>query len=99
MNKERRIGIMGGTFNPVHYAQLLLAESAREQFSLDRVIFIPSGFPYMKVILLTLLFALSFEPVGIVIIPESRLSYPKYAIYLPSPISYTQFRYGSITPS
>lgn len=46
--KERRIGIMGGTFNPVHYAHLLLAESAREQFQLDRVIFIPTGFPYMK---------------------------------------------------
>ena len=48
MTRERKIGIMGGTFNPVHYAQLLLAESAREQFGLDRVIFIPNGFPYMK---------------------------------------------------
>lgn len=45
---ERRIGIMGGTFNPIHYAHLLLAESAREQYQLDRVIFIPTGIPYMK---------------------------------------------------
>ena len=48
MNQERKIGLMGGTFNPVHYAQLLLAESAREQYALDRVIFIPSGYPYLK---------------------------------------------------
>lgn len=40
---------MGGTFNPIHYAHLLLAENAREQFGLDRIIFIPSGQPYMKV--------------------------------------------------
>ena len=46
--KSRKIGIMGGTFNPIHNAHLLLAENAREQFGLDRIIFIPSGQPYMK---------------------------------------------------
>ena len=46
--KNRKIGIMGGTFNPIHNAHLLLAENAREQFGLDRIIFIPSGQSYMK---------------------------------------------------
>lgn len=43
-----RIGIMGGTFNPVHMGHLLLAEAAREAFSLDEVWFVPTGYSYMK---------------------------------------------------
>lgn len=44
----RRIGIMGGTFNPIHNGHLAIAERAREQFSLEKVLFMPSGVPYMK---------------------------------------------------
>lgn len=44
----RNIGIMGGTFNPIHMGHLIIAEKAREQFCLDEVIFLPSGIPYMK---------------------------------------------------
>ena len=46
--EKRRIGIIGGTFNPIHNAHLFVAECAREQFELDRVIFIPSGESYFK---------------------------------------------------
>jgi len=44
----RRIGIFGGSFDPVHYGHLLLAENAREQARLDRVFFVPAGLPPHK---------------------------------------------------
>lgn len=51
MNKPencKKIGIMGGTFNPVHIGHLLMAEYAREDVGLDMVMFIPTGMSYMK---------------------------------------------------
>ena len=39
---------MGGTFNPIHNGHLILAESAYEQFHLDKIIFLPSGNPPHK---------------------------------------------------
>ncbi|MCF8011208.1 MAG: nicotinate-nucleotide adenylyltransferase [Clostridiales bacterium] len=44
----KRLAIMGGTFDPVHYGHLVAAEGARHEFQLDRVIFIPSGRPPHK---------------------------------------------------
>ena len=42
------LGIMGGTFDPIHIGHLVTAEEARQQFSLDYVIFIPAGVPPHK---------------------------------------------------
>lgn len=44
----KRIGIMGGTFNPIHIGHLLLAEWALDEARLDEVWIIPTGSPYMK---------------------------------------------------
>lgn len=43
-----RIGIYGGSFNPIHMAHLMLAECCREQLRLDRVMLIPAGRPPNK---------------------------------------------------
>ncbi|MDB5389712.1 MAG: nadD [Planctomycetaceae bacterium] len=43
-----RLGLYGGTFDPVHLGHLILAETCREQCRLDRVIFIPAGVPPHK---------------------------------------------------
>ncbi len=47
-NIVARIGLYGGSFNPVHIAHLVLAEEACTQLELDRVIFIPAKFPPHK---------------------------------------------------
>ena len=46
--KNKKVGIMGGTFNPIHLGHLILAEAAYEAYDLDEVLFVPSGRSYMK---------------------------------------------------
>jgi nicotinate-nucleotide adenylyltransferase len=43
-----RLGVMGGTFDPIHYGHLVTAEEALHQFRLDGVVFVPTGRPWMK---------------------------------------------------
>jgi nicotinate-nucleotide adenylyltransferase len=50
MKRRKRIGILGGTFNPIHLGHLLIAQDAMEQLRLDRVRFIPSAAPPHKTV-------------------------------------------------
>jgi nicotinate-nucleotide adenylyltransferase len=48
VRKTLRLGIMGGTFDPIHFGHLVTAEEALVQFNLDRVVFMPTGQPVRK---------------------------------------------------
>jgi len=46
--EPKRLGVMGGTFDPIHAGHLVTAEEALWQFRLDEVLFVPTGRPWMK---------------------------------------------------
>jgi len=43
-----KLGVLGGTFDPIHYGHLYIAEAARKTIGLDEIIFIPTGIPWLK---------------------------------------------------
>lgn len=43
-----RLGVMGGTFDPIHYGHLVAASGAASAFELDKVLFVPTGEPWQK---------------------------------------------------
>ncbi|MDI2097832.1 nicotinate-nucleotide adenylyltransferase [Ruicaihuangia caeni] len=46
--RRPRIGVMGGTFDPIHHGHLVAASEVQQHFDLDEVIFVPTGEPWMK---------------------------------------------------
>ncbi len=47
-DRRIKVGISGGTFDPIHYGHLIAAENVRERFELDKIVFIPVGLPSHK---------------------------------------------------
>jgi nicotinate-nucleotide adenylyltransferase len=47
--RERRVGIMGGTFDPIHHGHLVAASEVSDLCQLDEVVFVPTGQPWQKV--------------------------------------------------
>jgi nicotinate-nucleotide adenylyltransferase len=48
VTETRRLGVMGGTFDPIHNGHLVAASEVASQFDLDEVVFVPSGQPWQK---------------------------------------------------
>lgn len=48
VSRARRVGVMGGTFDPIHVGHLVTAEHARRAFDLEEVLFVPAGRPWQK---------------------------------------------------
>jgi nicotinate-nucleotide adenylyltransferase len=48
MSGPKRLGVMGGTFDPIHHGHLVTAEAALWAFGLAEVVFVPTGQPWMK---------------------------------------------------
>jgi len=48
INGRRRIGVMGGTFDPIHHGHLVAGSEVAHTFALDEVVFVPTGEPYHK---------------------------------------------------
>ena len=48
MTPARRLGVMGGTFDPVHHGHLVAASEVQSAFDLDEVVFVPTGRPWQK---------------------------------------------------
>jgi nicotinate-nucleotide adenylyltransferase len=83
-----RVAVLGGSFNPIHYGHLLLADDILEQLGLDRVLFVPAAAPPHKAATLLAPPADRFEMVRLAIADHPRFSVSDLELRRPGP-SYT----------
>lgn len=88
LEPTKRIGLYGGTFDPVHFGHLLMATQALEQLDLDQVIFIPAAQNPHKPDTITAPASLRIEMLAAAIAPEPRFTLDTIETDAPPP-SYT----------
>ena len=80
-----RIGIYGGTFDPIHYAHLILAREALEQLQLDEIIFVPAALSPHKLEQEPTAAAIRAEMLSAAIRDEPRFSLDELELRRPPP--------------
>jgi len=83
-----RVAVLGGSFNPIHYGHLLLADDILEQLGLDRVLFVPAAAPPHKPATLLAPAADRFEMVRLAVADHPRFAASDLELLRPGP-SYT----------
>lgn len=83
-----RVGVLGGSFNPIHYGHLLLADEVLETLGLDRLLFVPAASPPHKAAIQLAPAADRFEMVRLAIAGHPRFAVSDLELRRPGP-SYT----------
>ncbi len=82
---RNRVGLFGGTFNPIHVGHLRVAEEALRQFGLSKVIFLPTGHPPHKEVAEGVPGELRYEMVRLAIQGRPGLEVSRYELDCPGP--------------
>lgn len=83
--RVRKIGIYGGTFDPVHHAHLILAREALEQLELEQIIFVPAAISPHKLDRVPTSAAARVQMLAAAIAGESRFTIDEIELHTPGP--------------